>query len=100
MILVYITCRGKAEAEKIAKHLLDKRLIACANFFPIESMYWWEGKITEDKEYVVIAKTLKKRFSEVAGAVREIHSHRVPCILRMGVEANREFIDWVRGNVR
>jgi periplasmic divalent cation tolerance protein len=40
----YITNPSKEEAKRIAKHLLDKRIIACANIFPIESMYWWDGK--------------------------------------------------------
>ncbi len=58
MILTYITCKEKSEARKISEHLLKKRLIACAKF-QIESMYWWKDKINEEKEFVVIAKTLE-----------------------------------------
>lgn len=95
MILVYITCGDGKEAEEIVKHLLEKRLIACANFFPIESMYWWDDSVTRDKEFVIIAKTLEDRFVEVRDAVKEIHSYETPCILKIGVEANPEFLDWV-----
>lgn len=100
MILVYITCRDQDEAEKVAKHLLEKRLAACANFFSIKSIYLWEGKVTGDDEFVVIAKTLGDKFSEVEEAVKEIHSYELPCILKIEVDANLEFLDWVGKELR
>lgn len=94
MTLIYITCKDKAESKKIAKHLLEKKLIACANFFPINSMYWWEGKIQDDKEFLLLAKTTKKNCSKVRKEVEGIHSYDVPCILEIDVDGNKEFIDW------
>ena len=38
MILIYITCKDKEEAKKISKHLLEKKLIACTNMTPIETI--------------------------------------------------------------
>jgi len=99
MILTYITCKEKSEARKISEHLLKKRLIACANIFPIESMYWWEDKINEEKEFVVIAKTLEEKFDEMKGEIKKVHSYEVPCILKIEVEANEEFLEWVEGEV-
>ena len=49
MAFVYITCKDKKEARKISRFLLEKKLIACANIFPIESMYRWEGKMVDDE---------------------------------------------------
>ena len=43
-IFVYITNPTKKEAEKIARHLLEKRLIACANVFPVGKFLLVEGK--------------------------------------------------------
>ena len=95
MALVYITCKDKAEARKIAKHLLEKKLVACANFFPINSMYWWEGKIEDDKEFLLLAKTSDKSFEKVKKEVKAIHSYDVPCILKLETEGNKEYMDWV-----
>lgn len=95
MILVYVTCRDKSQANDISKHLLEKKLIACANIFPIESMYWWEGRISKEQEFVVIAKTLEEKFGEVKEEIRGVHSYEVPCILKINVEANEEFLKWV-----
>ena len=49
-ITVYTTHPDLKTAKRISSVLLKKRLIACANFFPITSMYWWEGKIQNDSE--------------------------------------------------
>jgi periplasmic divalent cation tolerance protein len=99
MILVYITCKDRSEAAAISEHLLKKRLIACANMFPIESMYWWGGEINKEKEFVIIAKTLEKRFDQVREEIKGVHSYDIPCILGLEVDANEEFLKWVNGEM-
>ena len=94
MTIVYITCKNKEEAEKISMHLLKKRLIACANIFPIKSMYWWKGKIVDDNENAIIAKTNKKNFGKVENEVRKLHSYEIPCILKIGATANKDYENW------
>lgn len=70
MILVYITCKNNKEANKIAKQLLQKKLIACANIFPITSLYKWEGKIANDKETVLLLKAVEKNFEKIKKEVK------------------------------
>ena len=94
MTLVYITCKDKKEAEKISLNLLRKRLIACANIFPIKSMYWWKGSIVNDKENVLIAKTSNKNFKKLEKEVKKIHSYEIQCILRIDSAANKEYEIW------
>ena len=98
MALVYITCKDSSEAEKISRQLLEKRLIACANIFPIKSMYWWNGKIVDENETVIIAKALD--YSAVKKEVKKIHSYSVPCILKITTEANPEYMKWVKECVK
>lgn len=95
MILIYITCKDNKEAKKISKHLLEKRLVACTNIHPIESMYWWKGKIQDDKEVVVLAKTGEKNYEKVKEEVKKLHSYEIPCILRIRAEANKEYNKWI-----
>lgn len=100
MIFVYITCRDREEAEKISKHLLKKRLIACANFFPIESLYWWKGKIEKSKEFVIIAKTLEMHYPKIKKEVRAIHSYEIPCIEKIKTDANSEYRKWLKSELK
>ena len=94
MALIYITCKDKKEAEKISMHLLKKRLIACANIFPIKSMYWWNFKIVNESENAIIAKTNEKNFKIAEKEIKRIHSYKIPCILKINASANKEYEEW------
>lgn len=95
MIIIYITCKDNAEAQKIAQHLLEQKLIACANVYSIQSMYHWKGKIQNDEEYVCICKTLADKYELVKLEVKKIHSYEIPCILKIDAEGNEEYITWL-----
>ena len=95
-ITIYVTYKNLAEAKKIVNHLLKKRLIACANFFPIKSAYWWQGKIVNNNEVVSILKTPKKNWNKVKAEIKKMHSYKVPCIEKMEVEAGIDYENWVK----
>ena len=95
MILIYITCKDRKEAKTISKALLEKKLVACANIHQIESMYWWQGKIQEGTEAVIIAKTNENNYEKVKQEVKKLHSYDTPCIIKLNAEANKEYSDWV-----
>jgi len=100
MIITYIICKNKNEAKKISKHLLKKRLIACGNIIQnVESLYWWKGKIVNDKEVILLCKTKEKKFNEIKKEVEKIHSYEIPCILKINVKANEKYLKWLEGEV-
>jgi periplasmic divalent cation tolerance protein len=96
MIINYITCKNKAEAKKIANALLKKKLIACANIFPVDSLYKWKGKLNSDKEAVLLAKTNK----DIAKEVKKLHSYECPCIIKINAAANKEFANWLNAELK
>lgn len=100
--LVYITAADSAEAERLARQLVENRLAACANIVPqIVSIYWWEGKVCEEKEALLIVKTTREMVGEVIRKVKEIHSYEVPAVLAVDtLDGNPDFIGWLHGEVR
>ena len=100
MILVYITNPTKKVAEKIAKILLKKRLIACANIFEIESFYWWQRKIEKAKEFVLIGKTIEKNYARIKKEVEKIHPYEIPCILKIKAEVNERYLNWLKSELK
>ena len=100
MILVYITNPTKEEAKKIAKHLIEKKLIACANIFPIESLYNWNEKLADESEFVLLGKTKEEDYDKIVAEVEKIHSYDVPCILKIPMEANGKYEDWLKNELR
>ncbi|PKM97428.1 MAG: divalent-cation tolerance protein CutA [Elusimicrobia bacterium HGW-Elusimicrobia-1] len=99
-IIIYITNPDIKTAKKIASHLLKKRLIACANFFPIESSYWWKGKIETAREVVAIVKTRTANWQKVRSAVEKLHPYETPCIMKIPVTANADFEKWIKAETR
>ena len=98
--LIYITCKDEKEAAKISKCLLEKRLIACSNIHPVRSMYWSKGKIQDEKEFAIVAKTLDKNYGKIKDEVSKVHSYDIPCILKINAEANESYEQWVKEEVK
>ena len=94
-IIIYITHPNMKEAKKVAEALLRDRLIACVNYFPIESSYWWKGDIENAKEIVSIVKTRKGNWTKVKKAVEAIHPYETPCIMKLEVESNPSYAKWI-----
>ena len=96
MRVVFVTA-PKAEAEGIARKLLEDRLIACANLLKgVRSLYWWEGKIKSDAETMIVMKTPASKINALMRRVRELHSYTTPEILALAVqEANPAYVAWV-----
>ena len=99
-ILIFITNPNKKVADKIALHLLKKRLIACANIFPITSAYWWKGKLEKAREWMLIAKSIDKNFNKIVKEVKKTHPYEVPVIEKISIDANKECIEWLKEELR
>jgi len=101
MILIYITCPNKEEAKKIGLFLIKKRLAACCNIFPIESIYWWQNKIVKDKEAVLIVKTLKKNFKKIEKEVKKLHSYTTPFIAEISISrVSQDIVKWLEKEIK
>lgn len=98
-IIVYITHSSEENAQKISDYLLQKKLVACANIFPIKSMYWWNGNIENDDEYVSIVKTATSLWDTLQKEITKIHPYEVPCIMKLQAEANQPYEKWIHSMV-
>ncbi len=101
MILIYTVCKNKIEAKKIAGVLLKLKLIACANWWPVESVYRWKNKIVNAKEAVMFLKTRKEYYKKVEAVIKKLHSYQTPCILELDVDKiDAKYKAWVRKETR
>lgn len=95
VIIIYITHRDMTEAKRVAEKLLRDHLIACVNYFPIESAYWWKGGIANAGEIVSLVKTRPENWDKVREAVEAMHPYETPCIMKLDVTANQSYVDWI-----
>lgn len=96
ILFIYITNSSKKAAKRVARHLLEKKLIACANIYDgVASMYPWKKKIVEETECVLIAKTSRPLFEKVKKEVAAVHPYDIPCIVGIPVECNEAYAEWL-----
>lgn len=93
----FITAKDLEEARRIAKALLEKRLVPCCNIVPkIESLYWWKGRIESSNEALIMLKAGKEKTCEIIKEVKKIHSYDVPAIDFIGItDGDKEFLKWI-----
>lgn len=98
---VIMTASNKKEAVKIVRTLLEERLIACANILDsVSSFFWWQGKIDEEKEVLVIMKSNENLFEKLSKRVIELHSYDVPEILAIPiVNGSQSYLDWMKATL-
>jgi periplasmic divalent cation tolerance protein len=94
---LYVTAANAEEAKAIGEALVQERLVACANILgPIASIYWWQGKVQQESEAVLVAKTRADRVEQVIARVKALHSYTVPCVVSLAIEqGNPDFLRWI-----
>lgn len=98
VVAIYSTVGNIEEAKKIAHSIINDKLVACVNIIPkIESIYWWQGKIEEDNECVIIAKTDEKNVEKTIQKIKDIHSYELPDIIVIPIVGGlKKYLDYVK----
>ena len=101
-VVIMVTVSTEDEGRKIARHLVESRLAACANLTQaIESFYRWEGEIADDKEFQLFIKSTRELFPEIQAAVCKLHSYQMPEIICLPVfDGSQEYLGWVGDSVK
>jgi periplasmic divalent cation tolerance protein len=96
-IFAYMTASSPDEARRIGRALVEARLAACVNILDrMTSFYWWQGKVEEGSEAVLIAKTTRDRLAALTAKVKSLHSYTLPCVVGLAIEGgNQDFLDWI-----
>lgn len=99
-IVVLVTCGSEEEALKIANALVEDHLAACVNLIaPIRSIYRWQGRICDEKEWLLIIKTQKPWFEALEKKVKSLHSYSVPEIIGLPItDGSSAYVSWIREN--
>lgn len=101
ILLCFTTCSSLEEARKIAKELLAKRLIACANIIPkIESHYLWKERLEKGNEALLALKTKRELQGNVEEEIKRLHSYKLPAIEFVEASAGKEVREWVEGETK
>jgi len=98
LVLVHTSCSDRAEAERLARDLVESRLAACASIgAEMTSIYPWQGRIEREQEVALTLKTTSAAFGALRRRLIDRHGYDVPEVLATTViDGNHEYMDWVR----
>lgn len=102
MYSVVLCTASVNEAEKIARTLVEEKLSACVNITPeVNSYFRWEGKVTKEREAVLIIKMETRKVEEVIKRIKQLHSYQVPEIIALPIIAgNEEYLAWIKESLK
>jgi len=101
-IVIFVTVGNKIEAGKIADKLIKDKLVACVNVVDkIKSLFWWQGRVDNATEVLLIAKSKKNKLTKIIKAVKSVHSYDLPEIIALPIIGGyKPYLDWINESVR
>ena len=101
MQIVLTTTATIDEAESLASMLVEARLAACVQIVqPVTSIYLWEGKLHNEKEHLLLIKTLPEKWEQVREFITANHSYEVPQIVAIDAEnVSEPYLAWIRETI-
>jgi periplasmic divalent cation tolerance protein len=101
-IQVVTTTAERADADAIATAVLDERLAACVQISgPIDSRYWWNGRIDTAREWIVTFKTRRDLYGKLEKLVLSQHPYDQPEIIATPiVEISAGYLKWLKEQVK
>ncbi len=86
--------------KKIIESLLDKRLVACIQRQEVNSFYHWDGKVNNDKEYLLYIKTTISLYKEIEQVITQHHDYDTPEIIMLPItDGYPPYLQWISNTV-
>src|ERR1051326_239943 len=97
IVLAFCTFPDDETARRIARELVELRLVACGNVLPqVHSIYRWQGKIESAGEALAVFKLSADRYPEFENKLCSLHPYDVPEIISCGIDrALPKYLRWV-----
>lgn len=100
MIMVLVTIPDTS-AQNLAKILLNERVCACVNIIKnVKSFFWWQGKIDEADESLLVIKTKDSLFARLKTLVEDNHPYDVAEIIAFKADnVSKDYLEWLNSEV-
>lgn len=100
-VAVVTTVGSRADAQRIARELVERRLVACAQISEIESVYRWDGRVAQEPEWRLLLKAPASMTSAVMDAVRALHPYRLPALHALALhEVDAAYGAWIEAETQ
>ena len=98
-MVIFTSVGNEAEANLIAKTIVDKKLAACAQISVINSFYHWNGSVQNEKEFRILFKADANNYSQIETMIKSMHSYDLPAIHGITIdEVSAPYEKWIIDN--
>ncbi len=97
-IVVLTTVANQEAGETLARKIVEAKMAACVQILPpMKSVYFWQGEIQIDSEYLLLIKTLAGKYDELEKFIQSNHSYDVPEIAALAAErVSENYHSWLK----
>ena len=102
-VVVLVTCGSRGEAAMIAREVVSLHLAACVNVLeaPLSSVYRWKGKVRHAREFLLLAKTSRRRLAKLRAEIERLHSYDVPEFIALPIVfGSPAYLRWLDESLR
>ena len=99
---VVTTIDSEEEAHRLARVIVGTRVAACAQVLsPINSTYWWQGRVEVADEWMIVIKTTVARLDELVAHIKANHGYETPEITATPITGgNVDYLEWISAETR
>jgi periplasmic divalent cation tolerance protein len=98
--VIILSTSGKSEAPVIAKALVEEHLAACVNITGVTSVYRWKGDLCQDREQLLIIKTIRERVDAVISRIVALHSYELPEMIVLPITGGyHPYLQWLEDEI-
>lgn len=96
-VIALTTLGSEDDAVRLARALLERRLVACVNVLPsVRSLYLWKGTVADEREHLCVMKTRADRSEALRSAVAELHPYEVPELVLLEIAGGATpYLEWI-----
>lgn len=96
-LVVFTTFANEQDAARVARVLVEERLVACANLLPgARSIYRWKDAVQDEREVVVLMKTRKQDWTALLSRLHDLHPYETPECVAIRIAAGApKYMAWL-----
>jgi periplasmic divalent cation tolerance protein len=96
MVFIYTTCKDMESARKLGQKIIESKIGACVDMWPIESMYYWKGEFQSKTQAMLMVSTIEKNLQGVDDLMSVKHEYNTPMIAGVDVRRiNHDYKEWM-----
>lgn len=100
MVFIYTTCESMEEAKKLGGIIIDQKIAACVDFWPISSCFNWKGELKCVEQAMLMITTFEAKIDAVTQLISENHTYSIPLIAGVDVRRiNHPYKEWMMGEI-